>query len=89
MSHLQRRYTDYFYVQRGKGEKARLQKVQYMKRADFIKANPGVPLPGEDGVFPCQHEERGFVSKKGKKRNHTHRAWKRRNKGRIKARNAR
>lgn len=26
MSHLQRRYTDYFYVQRGKGEKARLQK---------------------------------------------------------------
>lgn len=89
MSHLQRRYTDYFYAQRGKGKKARLQKIPYMKRDDFIKANPGFIVPGENGVFPCPHEERGYLSKKGRKHNQTHRAWKRRNKGRIKARNAR
>lgn len=88
MSHLSRRYTDYFYVERGKGRKRHLQKVPYMKQSEFQKMYPMVALPGPNGVFPCEHEQRDFLSKKGKKSNHTHARYKRRNKARIKARKA-
>lgn len=46
------------------------------------------PYERPNPVFPCEHEERGFLSAKGKKSNHTHARYKRRNKARIKARKA-
>ena len=86
MSHLRRRYLDYFYKEGGKGRRVRLVKVNYVKLADFIAANPMVAIPGANGVFPCEHESRGFLSSNGKKSNRTHARYKRRNKARIKAR---
>ena len=85
MSHLQRRYTDYFYVNSGRGEKKHLQKKEYMKRDEFMKLFPFAQIPGANGVFPCNHEERDFLSKK-KKRNNTRTRMKRRNKARVRAR---
>lgn len=89
MSHLQRRYTDYFYVEQGKGTKKHLVKVPYMKRKEFMAMYPMAVLPGPNGVFPCEHEERGFLPKKGKKHNRTHGRMKRKRKSRIKARQSR
>lgn len=86
MSHLQRRYTDYFYRVEKKGNKTHLIKVPYMKRSEFQKMYPLVPLPGPNAVFPCEHERRDFLSKKGKKHNHTHARMKRKHKARMKAR---
>lgn len=88
MSHLSRRYLDYFYRKSGKGKKNGLVKVPYMKRSEFIESNPMIPIQGANAVFPCEHEERGFLSKKGRKTNRTHARCKRRNKARIKARKA-
>lgn len=86
MSHLSRRYLDYFYREGGKGKKEELVKVSYMKRSAFMEQNPMLAVQGLNAVFPCEHEERGFVSQKGKKSNHTHARYKRRNKARIRAR---
>lgn len=97
MSHLSRRYTDYFYreveVKNWLGKKKKqLKKVQYLhlseKALQDIEKSMGCSILRSypNAVFPCQHEERGFVSKKGKKSNHTHARYKRRNKARIRAR---
>lgn len=97
MSHLSRRYTDYFYreveVKNWLGKKKKqLKKIQYLhlseKALQGIEKNLGYSLIRSypNAVFPCQHEERGFVSQKGKKSNHTHARYKRRNKARIRAR---
>lgn len=55
MSHLQRRYLDYFYVEQGKGTKKKLVKVPYMKRKEFMDKFPMVILPAPNAVFPCEH----------------------------------
>lgn len=86
MSHLQRRYTDYFYREEVKGNKKKLIKVPYMKRTDFMAMYPMAVLPCPNAVFPCKHEQRDFLSKKGKKHNHTHARMKRKHKARMKAR---
>lgn len=97
MSHLQRRYTDYFYVEVEKkglfGRKTRkLKKVYYLRQSEKILAarekQLGISIPRliPNAVFPCQHEERGFLPKKGKKHNMTRTRMKRKNKARIKAR---
>lgn len=97
MSHLSRRYTNYFYreveVKNIFGKKRKqLKKIQYLhlseKALQDIEKSLGYSLIRSypNAVFPCQHEERGFVSKKGKKSNHTHARYKRRNKARIRAR---
>lgn len=97
MSHLSRRYTDYFYreveVKNIFGKKRKqLKKIQYLhlseKALQDIEKNLGYSLIRSYpyAVFPCQHEERGFLSQKGKKSNHTHARYKRRNKARIRAR---
>lgn len=84
MSHLSRRYTDHFYREVARkslfgSRTAKLVKVSYRKNTGIEIAN---------AIFPCEHEERGFLPKKSKKRNHTHVRYKRRNKARIKARKA-
>lgn len=91
MSHLSRRYTEHYYVE----EKGKLVKkdVIHLNSPKYIKMMqmngvPVTPMEQPNGVFPCQHEERGFVSRRGKKSNHTHARWKRRNKAKIKARKA-
>lgn len=97
MSHLSRRYTDYYYVEVEKknffGKKKKvLKKVFYIRQSEKVleaqEKALGISIPRQfpNAVFPCQHEERGFVSKKGKKSNHTHARYKRRNKARIRAR---
>lgn len=99
MSHLRRRYTDYYYVEVeeksffGRKKKA-LKKVYYNSMSEKVlqayeKAH-GVSIPRErpSAIFPCLHEERGFIPKRAKKRNHTHSRMKRRNKARIRARKA-
>ena len=86
MSHLQRRYTDYFYREEGKGDKKKLIKVPYMTREEFMKMYPMAVLPHPNAVFPCKHEKRDFLSKKGKKSNRTHARLKRKYKARAKAR---
>ena len=83
MSHLPRIYTDYYYRE---DRKRNLVKHSYMKRDEFAKLYPFQPIPDASGVFPCKHEERGFVSERGRKSNHTRTRMKRRNKARIKAR---
>jgi hypothetical protein len=90
MSHLSRRYTEHYYVEGAKGKLEKkdvlhLNSPKYiaMQQAQGIAAQP-YEMP--NAVFPCQHEERGFVSVKGKKNNRTHARWKRRNKARIRAR---
>ena len=92
MSHLSRRYTEHYYVEGAKGKLEKkdvlhLNSLKYIRQQQFrgIAAQPH-EMP--NAVFPCQHEERGFVSQKGKKINRTHARMKRRNKARIKARNA-
>ena len=92
MSHLSRRYTEHYYVE---GKKGKLEKkdVLHLNSPKYIAMQQarGIPLqPYEmpNAVFPCQHEERGFVSPNGKKSNRTHARMKRRNKGRIRARKA-
>ena len=86
MSHLQRRYTDYFYREEGKGDKKKLIKVPYMTREEFMRMYPMAVLPGPDVVFPCKHEKRDFLSKKGKKSNRAHARLKRKYKARAMAR---
>jgi hypothetical protein len=90
MSHLSRRYTEHFYVE---GKKGKLEKknVLHLNSPKYIRLQQarGIaaqPYEMPNAVFPCQHEERGFVSPKGKKSNRTHRCWKRKNKARIRAR---
>ena len=92
MSHLSRRYTEHYYV---KGAKGRLEKKDVLHlnspkniRLQQVRGIAAQPYEMPNAVFPCQHEERGFVSAKGKKINHTHARWKRRNKARIRARKA-
>lgn len=91
MSHLQKRYTDFFYIEELKKgpfgrTKRKLKKKWYLTRKQFIELYPMQPWPSPNGVFPCQHEERDFLSNGGKKHNTTHRRMKRKNKARIKAR---
>lgn len=89
MAHLSRRYTDYFYREEGKGNKKKLIKVPYMTCEEFMRMNPMAVLPGPNAVFPFfprKHEKRDFISKKGKKHNHTHARMKRKHKARMKAR---
>lgn len=88
MSHLQRRYTDFFYIEEGKGTNKKLIKVPYTTRDEKIKQDMMVVLPGPNAVFPCEHESRDFIPKKGKKHNHSHARMKRKRKARIKARRA-
>lgn len=99
MSHLQRRYTDFYYREVEKknffGKKRKeLKKVEYLhlteKAIQDIEKGMGYPIIRlyPNAVFPCKHEERGFVSQKGKKSNRTHARYKRRNKARIRARKA-
>lgn len=98
MSHLQRRYTDFYYVEVEKKnffgrKKKELKKRYYIRQTEKVlqaqEKELGISIPRmfPNAIFPCEHEERGFVSK-GKKRNHTHARYKRRNKARIKARKA-
>lgn len=86
MSHLQRNYLDYFYVEKGKGAKKKLVKVPFMKRKEFMDKYPMVILPTPKIEFPYEHERRDFIPKKGKKHNRTHACMKRKHKARIKAR---
>lgn len=98
MSHLSRRYTDFYYVEVEKKnffgrKKKELKKVYYIRQSEKVleaqEKALGISIPRQfpNAVFPCQHEERGFVGS-GKKSNHTHARYKRRNKARIKARKA-
>ena len=86
MSHLQRRYTNYFYREEGKGDKKKLIKIPYMTHEEFMKMYPMAVPPDPNAVFPCKHEKRDFLSKKGKKSNRTHARLKRKYKARAKAR---
>lgn len=97
MSHLSRRYTDYYYVEVEKKtffgkKKKETRKVYYVSQSEKVlqaqEKALGISIPRNFpyAVFPCQHEERGFVSAKGKKSNHTHARYKRKNKARIRAR---
>ena len=97
MSHLSRRYTDYCYVEVEKtsifGKKTKsLKKVYYIRQSEKVlqaqEKALGISIPRyyPNGEFPCAHERRDFLPKNGKKSNHTHARWKRRNKARIKAR---
>ena len=90
MSHLSRRYTEHYYVDGGKG-KLEKKDVLHLNSPKYIRMQQerGIaapPLEMPNAVFPCEHEERGFVSRKGKKSNRTHARYKRRNKARIRAR---
>ena len=90
MSHLSRRYTEHYYVE---GAKGKLEKKDVFNSPKYIRLQQerGInaqPYEFPTAVFPCQHEERGFVSQNGKKSNRTHARWKRRNKARIRARKA-
>jgi len=90
MSHLSRRYTEHYYVEGAKG-KLEKKDVLHLNSPKYIRMQQGRVLAAQpyempNAVFPCQHEERGFVSAKGKKINRTHARWKRRNKARIRAR---
>ena len=90
MSHLSRRYTEHYYVEGAKGKLVK-KDVLHLNSPKYIanlQAQGIVAQPYEipNAVFPCQHEERGFVSPKGKKNNRTHARYKRRNKSRIRAR---
>ena len=92
MSHLSRRYTEHYYVEGAKGELVK-KEVLHLNSPKYIRMQQdrGIaaqPYEMPNAVFPCQHEERGFLSQKGKKSNHTHARWKRRNKARIRARKA-
>lgn len=89
MSHLQRVYTDYYYRTPENGNRNRLDKYAYLKKEEYVKMFPMAGIPGANGDFPCKHEERGFLSKNGKKRNRTHARMKRNRKYRVRARNAR
>lgn len=86
MSHLQRRYTDYFYREEGKKGQKRLIKVPYLTREDIMRAGRMTALLCPNAVFPCEHEKRDFLSKKGKKSNRTHARLKRKYKARAKKR---
>ena len=97
MSHLHRRYTDYFYVEVEKkglfGRKTReLKKMYYLRQSEKILAAEekrlciSIPRIIPNAVFPCQHEERLFLPMNGKKHNTTRSRMKRKNKARIKAR---
>ena len=88
MSQLQRRYLNYFYRVEKKPDGEKLIKTSYMKSEEFQKMYPGVVLPGPQGKFMCKHEERDFISSKGKKKNHTKTRMKRKRKARIRARRA-
>jgi hypothetical protein len=88
MSHLQRRYTDYFYRVEWKGDKEQLVKVPYMKQKEFMALHPMTVLPRPNAIFPCEHERRDFLPKKGKKHNRTHARMKRKRKARFKMRKA-
>ena len=90
MSHLSRRYTEHYYVDGGKG-KLEKKDVLHLNSPKYIESQQarGIavqPLEMPNAVFPCQHEDRGFVSAKGKKSNRTHTRYTRRNKARIRAR---
>lgn len=99
MSHLSRRYTDYFYVEvekkglfgRKTGEKV-LKKVHYLHLSEkALQAQEkalGISIPRlrPSGVFMCQREQRGFLPKSGSRKNRTARRMKRKNKARIRAR---
>ena len=90
MSHLSRRYTEHYYVEGGKG-KLEKKDVQHLNSPKYrrLQEERGIaaqPYEMPYAVFTCQHEERGFLSQKGKKSNHTHARYKRRNKARIRAR---
>ena len=91
MSHLSRRYTEHYYVE-GKNGKLKKRDVLHVNSPKYIRALQarGVPIPPmvmPNAVFPCQHEQRDFLPKKGKKHNRTHARMKRKRKARIKARN--
>ena len=91
MSHLSRRYTEHYYVElNGKLVKRDVLHPNSPRSIAIMQARGITPPPYEhpNPVFPCEHEERGFLSAKGKKSNHTHSRLKRRNKARIKARKA-
>jgi hypothetical protein len=90
MSHLSRRYTEHYYVE---GAKGKLEKKDVLHpnspkniRLQQVRGIATQPYEMPYAVFPCQHEERGFLSQKGKKSNRTHARYKRRNKARIRAR---
>ena len=90
MSHLSRRYTEHYYLEGAKGKLVKMD-VLHTNSPKYLRAlqNRGIAAPPfvlPNAVFPCQHEERGFVSPKGNKKNHTHARYKRRNKARIRAR---
>ena len=99
MSHLSRRYTNYYYVEVEKktgflGKK----KVRVLKKVEYLSMNEqalqaqekmlgiSIPRTRPNAVFPCKHEERDFLPKSGKKSNRTHARMKRKNKARIRAR---
>ena len=97
MSHLHRRYTDFYYVEVEKKsffgrKKKELKKVYYIRQTEKVlqaqEKALGISIPRQFpyAIFPCEHEQRGFVSARGKKSNHTHARYKRKNKARIRAR---
>ena len=84
MSHLQKRYLDYYYVKEGKGDKEKLVKVPFMNRKIFMEKFPNVVLPTENPYL--KHEDRVFHTKK-KKKNFLHARKKQKLKARRKAKN--
>lgn len=90
MSHLSRRYTEHYYVEGKKGELVK-KDVLHLNSPRYIRMQkargiPAYPYEHPNAVFPCEHEQRGFLSKKGKKSNRTHARMKRKYKARAKAR---
>lgn len=89
MSHLSRRYTEFYYaVEEGK-EKFVKKQILHVNSPKYIRnlAPQGITVPmaqAPNANFPCKHEKRDFMSKK--RQNHTHARMKRRNKARIRAR---
>lgn len=90
MSHLSRRYTEHYYVV-GKNGNLEKRDVLHTNSPKYIRtlqergiAVPPITMP--NAIFPCKHEKRDFLSKKGKKHNHTHARMKRKHKARMKAR---
>lgn len=86
MTQLRKNHLDYYYTKDDKGKE--VQRSFLNKRAAVTAQRSGVAVNvwpyAPNGEFPLlRHDRRGFLPKKGKKRNTTHARLKRRNKARL------
>lgn len=90
MTQLRKQYLTYYYTKDSKGKYV---KHDYLNRRAFNlqrACTPSLAMQywpySPNGEFPVRHhDERGFLPKKGKRRNMTHARLKRRSKARRKA----